>query len=189
MFRSRRSPSCHPLEDLSNRIYLQPLPYAPPSHQPRNILQWPGRSCVLHSPGTGESGARARPRRSGRNAALSCSAAVQPAPPCAGVRRTRLTLPRCGPAGLSIVLRSVGSTRFCISSKMHPISPSRTPSVATPSLRFPASLVDPPRHSCLGVRKHVAHPCSKLGLTPPRSPTPAPNFPARQILVGRIRTA
>jgi hypothetical protein len=34
-------------------------------------------------------------------------------------------LPRCGPAGPSMVRRSIGSTRFCISSKTHPISPSR----------------------------------------------------------------
>jgi len=52
--------------------------------------------CETSAPGNGESGARARPRRSDRDAALSCSAAVLPAPPCAGVRRVRLTLPRCG---------------------------------------------------------------------------------------------
>ena len=41
------------------------------------------------------------------------------------------SLPRCGPARPSIALRSVGPTRFWISSKRHPISPSRTSSVAT----------------------------------------------------------
>jgi 3-oxoacyl-[acyl-carrier protein] reductase len=53
------------------------------------------------APGIGEAGARARPRRSG-------------------------ILPRCGPAGPSIVRRAVGPTRFCNSSKRHPTSPSRT---------------------------------------------------------------
>jgi hypothetical protein len=35
-------------------------------------------------------------------------------------------LPRCGPADTSMYLRSVGPTRFCISSKRHPTSPFRT---------------------------------------------------------------
>jgi hypothetical protein len=38
---------------------------------------------------------------------------------------------RCGPARTSMSGRSIGSTRSCISSKTHPISPFRTPSVAT----------------------------------------------------------
>jgi hypothetical protein len=64
--------------------------------------------------------------------------------------QTRFATPSCsarGPAPTSvlgrspqccspIVLRSLGSTRFCISSKTHPISPSRTSSVAPAPLRF-----------------------------------------------------
>jgi hypothetical protein len=54
----------------------------------------------IPSPDIGESGARARPLRSG-------------------------ILPRCGPAEQSVSRRSIGSTRFYISSKRHPISPFR----------------------------------------------------------------
>jgi hypothetical protein len=68
----------------------------------------PGCSGIVPSPGSGESGARARPRRFG-------------------------ILPRCGPAGLSLDRRSDGSTRLVISSKRHPPSPFRPPAVA-PSL-------------------------------------------------------
>jgi hypothetical protein len=35
----------------------------------------------------------------------------------------RLTLARCGPADTYMYRRSIGSTRFCVSSKRHPISP------------------------------------------------------------------
>jgi hypothetical protein len=52
------------------------------------------------APGDGESGARARPQRFG-------------------------IVPRCGPACTSMCSRSVGSTRYAISSKRHPTSPSR----------------------------------------------------------------
>lgn len=58
--------------------------------------------------------------RSCRDASLPCSAAVQPAHPCTGVRRMRLTLSRFGPAATWVYRSSVGSTRCRISSKRLP---------------------------------------------------------------------
>jgi hypothetical protein len=131
-------------------------------NQTRSILRWPGCSAVsLRCPAP----LSVRPlhpfrgvRRHAAHPALARRRRVRRASPAA----TLPLLLRCGPARTSMFGRSIGSTRFCISSKTHPISPSRTSSVAAASLRIPASLADRPRHSCLGVRKHVAHPCSNF---------------------------
>jgi hypothetical protein len=52
-------------------------------------------------------------------------------------------LPRCSPAESSMPRRSIGSTRFCISSKSHPISPFRSLGEgASPPLRYPYRKAD-----------------------------------------------
>jgi hypothetical protein len=60
--------------------------------------------------------------------------------------------------------RSIGSTRYCISSTRHPISPFRTlgqtlDSVATAALRYPASLADRPELPVQAFATVFAHPC------------------------------
>jgi hypothetical protein len=70
-------------------------------------------------------------------------------------------------AGLPAVLRLAGPfTHPCVrpaaaSQAREPRFAFRTPSVATASLRRPASLADRPGRSCPGVRWHAARPCGK----------------------------
>ena len=89
-------------------------------------LQWrsvrPTRSCIS---------SKRHPTSPFRTPSVATAAlrhpaplAVRPPPPVAAFAGMRLTLPRCGPAGPSMALRSAGPTRFRISSKRHPTHPS-----------------------------------------------------------------
>jgi hypothetical protein len=121
------------------------------------------------TPAAAPSGPGAGVRRHAAYPALARRWRVRRASPTATLR----LLLRCGPAGPSIVLRSLGSTRFCISSKKasdltlpdfvrcHRVA-ALSCFASGPVRTADAPLLlrcGPATTSCSGVRRHAAHPC------------------------------
>jgi hypothetical protein len=102
---------------------------------------------------------------------------------CAGVRRVRLTLPRCGPADTSMCWRSIGSRGSCISSKKTS-SGSQRPAVPLPvpcrwsrSPYRPNAPADSPARS---IHPSASDPDCSPSVGPFRYPCPRPPSAAQR---------